>query len=232
MSSGRIADLTAPSGENASYHLEFRAPQLKCSEVVKNVTNVTVMRSIHGYGFVEFNATVFSTTWNKNDSFNLVQERFLGYFTTKLNSTHNTVGRISEFRTLSCQPQSALYNLNIFYVKGVQQSSFSIKDIKPFNLDRNGCFWVFDPPDYTAASCNTDADSGIISAAQNISLGDLKRTLESWNVFAPLDAMLQDMQYNYTISIAPLIVPAGNFTLENGTVVTLKEISSRPLSRC
>ncbi|KAF2652967.1 hypothetical protein K491DRAFT_780657 [Lophiostoma macrostomum CBS 122681] len=220
MSSGRIVDLPAPRGENSSYHLEFRAPQLVCTESVRNTTNVTAAdpRPI--------DTTVFSTTWNNNDSFTLSQERFLGWFFP--DSTQDTVARISEVRTLSCQPQSALYDLNISYVKGVQQSSYSIKDVQPFGLEDNGCFFVTNPPESTPASCNTNATTGSMFAVANISLATLKRTLESWNEFAPLDAMLQNMQYNYSVSNTLTSLPAGEFVLENGTAVPLLTIQELP----
>jgi hypothetical protein len=112
-------------------------------------------------------------------------------------------------------------------VKGVQQSSFSIKDVEPFRLEANGCFFVSNPPRSIPASCNTDA-TGTMFAVQNISLGDLKRTLESWNVFAPLDAMLQNMQYNYTVPSQLSALSAGDFTLENGTTIALYKILEMP----
>lgn len=224
MSSGRIADLTAPRGENASYQLEFRAPQLKCSETVKNVTSRPLT--------LPFNTTAFFTTWNKNDTFSLFQERYIGFFAPNFSIYHRTeILRVSEIKTLNCKPQSALFNLNISYVRGIQHASFSVKDVKPFRLEENGCFFVYGRSVFIPASCNIDR-RGRMTAAQNISLGSLKRTLESWNVFAPLDAMLRNMQYNFTIGSSVSSGSAGNFTLDNGTIIGLQRISENVVYTC
>jgi hypothetical protein len=173
-----------------------------------------------------FDTTVFSAIWNKNDSFTLSQERFLGYFIA--DPSQDMLGQVLEVRTLTCKPRIASYNLSISHVKGVQHSSYTLKDVQPFHLEDNGCFFVSNPPSYIPASCNTDATTGDMVAVQNISLAQLKSTLESWNVFAPLDAMLQNMQYNFSVSSLYVGSPVGDFTLENGTTVPLKEIQEIP----
>jgi len=51
---------------------------------------------------------------------------------------------------------------------------------------------------------------------------ELRKHLDAWSVFAPLDAMLRDMEYIYEVRERGVNEPAGDFQFDNGTRVNLQ----------
>lgn len=229
MSSGRIIDMPPPVGQNMSYTLDFRGPQFSCKQ---NTVNSTMALPS------PYETTVFNSTWdgvegNQTCTYVLSQRQYFGYY-VELNGTVKSgddifvlqgeqdketrnITFVAQDTVLNCSTQSVLYKLNITYVKGVQQVIFNMSDLQPYTLADHGKFQAFDSND-TANQDPTLWGQNFTQWPQT-----LKSTLENWNVYAPLDALMRNMEYHWNLKTPVLRdeKPYTNFTLPNGTTVEL-----------
>ncbi|KAF2275424.1 uncharacterized protein EI97DRAFT_434264 [Westerdykella ornata] len=225
MSTGDIVDLSPPRvGQNVSYTMQFRGPQVSCVEQVTNITQEGDFNQV----------AIFNTTWDSNHTFVKSVHRYVGYFTESNHS--NFVGDIFhlpdeeapktflaiEQTQLRCDTFSMLYNLNISYERGVQQIKYSLTDAQPLQLRKR--FFAYSKPGRL--------DLPDISGKDFAQWPEvMKKLLESWSVFAIVDALLLNMKYSWINQIGPEFAnnastSIGEWKLDNGTVVKLAGVTT------
>jgi hypothetical protein len=183
-----------------------------------------------------YESSVFNSTWDVNRTdgsatYTLSQRRFFGYYVEGGASsdpsdifvlpgeTSPTILLAAETKVLTCQPRSVLYDLNMTYIKGFQNVKYSTSNSRPLRLFGNGMFLAMD-------TNSTHGQSPTLLGKDYPQWPDkLKNTLDEWSVFAPLDAMMQNMEYTWNIT-SPLQFDksAGEFKLANGTTVKLQAV--------
>ena len=108
---------------------------------------------------------------------------------------------------------------------------FSTTDRQELLLVDDGCF-LGNPANTRSypLSCNTLHASKYDLWHYNMSFGhgdytggyrELRKHLDAWSVFAPLDVVLRNMEYIYEVWELGVNEPAGEFQFDNGTSVNL-----------
>jgi hypothetical protein len=251
---GRIVEIPPPAGQNMSYTMTFRAPQVSCVETITNMT----MQGPPGLEKTLFNASwdpqlgspenenvtldfpspykavVFNSTWDTNDTFTLKQIRWFGGFHDNFVGSGNdsesssegqtTVVYAGEQKDLICKACSMRFNLNLTYHNGIRHVSYATADPQPLFNYANGTFSLQNVT-------GTERDkSKVEEKRKNFENWNetLKTAIETWSVFAQIDATLSNMNYTWELWTGTAFnSKVGNFTLDNGTVVELFSINGR-----
>ncbi|KAH7380144.1 hypothetical protein BKA66DRAFT_609988 [Pyrenochaeta sp. MPI-SDFR-AT-0127] len=205
--SGEIIDMPSPEGQNSSYSLGFRAPQLSCQETI---TNSTVSGTLYD------SRLVFNSTWNRESSLTITQTEQFGWYpmanyTSPLNATFTFP---IQTKALDCNPISVQYNVDISYVKGIRDIQYTRKDPQPLNF--TDMAWYTFPWSETRKANITDVpvDTPEFKAWE----AKVKEDISTWNMFALLDASMPSLEYNWN-QTGKFWVKKTNFTLSNGTQV-------------
>ncbi len=202
--SGKIPDFPSPGGENSSYTLTFRGPQVSCDEKITDVTDTGVISNGSVYPFdVVWNITEQETAFSVRRLLDLrVPMHVLQPFDDPFHGIGaNYGGNVS---MLTCELISVAYNLSVSYIKGVRQITHTEQDPRPFqpllSVDYND------------------------TSVKNLSLSDgMIQQEHDWDKFAFADAALGGLAMHCD--------PAGshqdifNITLSNGTSVEILQSS-------
>lgn len=169
------------------------------------------------------NATLmpmFNSTWNISAAtYTLHKRRSRAIYSALDNEGFNRSYLLAEESELICNTVSVHYVMDVSYVNGVQEVSYSLKNPKPLYLLHDGMFMALEPegpPDKSAVVKGKDFEKWP-------SL--LNETLSSWNEFAMADSALTMMSKNWALgSISPETegTDIGTLKLDNGNVVQLK----------
>jgi len=211
-----------------SYALRFRGPQLSCAE--EKFQNFTVLWSEDdGAALLR---SVFNSTWFPvYNTYRLSKRRHLGsFYKYVISNPRNASSDDDQFyllveqSELVCTTVSVEYNLNVSYVDGIQQMSYSIKDPKLLPMLHGGNVSIVDLDSWED-----------IFRFEPIAWGEkfdtwptmLRETLLSWNEFTIAHSALTMMDKHFSVSVAPNY-RFFKFTLENGTEVELRAVSESP----
>jgi hypothetical protein len=151
MATNQVLSLPSYLGENSTYNIQFRAPQLRC-----NTTryNSSIALQYDGSGFSHGGSTaplltarVFESSWHLSDGnqrkrlFSVKRHRIMDYsFPLPFPRGNATYNASAEMEELHCQPYSMRYSLNITHLGGVQYTKHSIEDPKLLQFPENTAF--------------------------------------------------------------------------------------------
>jgi hypothetical protein len=207
MLAGDILNMSSPEGQNSSYVLEYRIPQISCDRTVNTTTMVYPNTSLN----------VFNSAWNASSDagFIITQLQEIGrvYKGTGQQSGEQgdvfvepgdfweSTSFVVEKTELLCRPTSAELHLNKSYRSGVQQLEYVKSDIQPLRIQ-------------TKMEFSSNGDTPEFREWTSA----LKREFELWNTYAVLDAALLGVVYTWNVS--SVWTEGGSnveVTLSNGT---------------
>lgn len=199
--------MPSPNGQNASYTLNFRAPQVSCEE---KTTNYTVS------GPLSTSWIMFNSSWDRYSSLTVTKSQYYGWFpvATYDTASDGTFTFLVQSKALECKPMSAQYKLNVSYLKGIREIQYTKQDTRPlpFNDDPRYTWHWPETRDPTIDDVPVDTPEFKNWTTR------ASEMLTSWNAFAILDASFQSMQYTWN-QTGKFSTRRANFTLPNGTQV-------------
>jgi hypothetical protein len=110
-------------GENSTYHLEFRGPQLRCSIVRRNISV-----PIDGTPFND--GLVFESKWDSKSLLYSIRQHRLGLGDPK-QDLRNITSYVAESMQQSCEPVSVLYIVDLSSPRGLRKVDLSFSDTQP-----------------------------------------------------------------------------------------------------
>ncbi|KAF1957857.1 hypothetical protein CC80DRAFT_469878 [Byssothecium circinans] len=112
---GEILDLPVYAGENSSYRIQFRAPQVLCNETTYN--------------------DIIEPKYVKHTKVDLPQTVTTGLYTSYPNNGSNaTYGIKVQTQELSCRMYTKRHDVNVTYTRGQRQIELAANDIQPFSI--------------------------------------------------------------------------------------------------
>lgn len=120
-----VFNLPNHPGENSTYKLEFRGPQLRCDVSTYNSS----IPLEYDEEYHTLSGAVFVSAWNKDSLTLSIKHHNISSFSTVL-SDHNTKSYQADVETteLVCGPKSVLYNVHVSFPRGVQKIEYGISD--------------------------------------------------------------------------------------------------------
>lgn len=183
---GSLSDLPFQQGQNATYSLSFRAPQLSCQ---RNVTKETVRGMNSTTDDIPGFDSQFDTRQNRTGTFRVTSWRYKGLPVADKSVLSefgvNPCDVEIETTTLACTPHTMLYDLRIQNVNGIQSVTYTVKDPKPLtNPDAEIWTWTSNSttfPEYERFVAN------------------MNTKLESWYPYSILDVALASLGSSWTV---------------------------------
>jgi hypothetical protein len=121
-----VFTLPGHTGENSTYKLQFRGPQLRCETLHYNSSI-----PLESTDFNTLTGAVFVSEWLTDSlSFFVKQHNISSY--SILHSAQNTTSYEAHVETVeqSCGPKSVLYNVNVTFPRSVQKLEHHLSDEK------------------------------------------------------------------------------------------------------
>jgi hypothetical protein len=144
----QIFNLPVHSGENSTYNLKFRAPQLRCTSppYYNNTYPLEYHRPLEIGGHSRLVTPVFVSRWEQNLQWYQDSQDAPLYSIAKHVPLNFTARRTSEnvtsfevFRTtaeMTCKPQSVLYDVKVSFPRGIQTVQHTTSDMKMLSAMR------------------------------------------------------------------------------------------------
>ncbi|OAL55276.1 hypothetical protein IQ07DRAFT_627422, partial [Pyrenochaeta sp. DS3sAY3a] len=209
--SGKIAEFPPLENENASYILNFRSPQISCTNETIIWTETQDMVRIYNneispYSIVwtsemaSANLTITSLTkllwypgsrpWLLNESFAFEGHKYI----------------------LVCKPVSVAYALNVSYKKGFRELNYTKRDSRPLQPIQGRTF------SYNKTTSEDDSRSTTYLDDKQQWVSRIQETLWTWTEWSILTATLGTLNF-YCDTATPRGLGYGDvdFTLPNGT---------------
>jgi hypothetical protein len=119
-----FSSLASP-GENFTYHLQFRAPQFRCTVAIHNI-------SVPLDGVLYNDGLVFESKWDSQSlHYSVKQSR---YEEIDLRQDHRRVTNYNiELTEQTCEPVSMLYDVETSFSRGLRKIEHSCSDAEPFH---------------------------------------------------------------------------------------------------
>lgn len=207
---GEILEFPSPKSENMSYSIEYRTLQVSCKQETQNWTYFDDMTSESWMFTIDWKDTVSKVL--PPPLLNISTIRYPGIY------SHNYTSRIYEYavntESLICEPFSALLSVNISYTRGVRHIDHVLKDVGPIpDVTQSAYFFPYGIgkpwPNISDVPVNTPEYEDWVSTT--------KDRLTNWDVYAPMDASFQSLDYKWEGDVGKLA--EWNKTDWNGTLV-------------
>ncbi|KAF2679746.1 hypothetical protein K458DRAFT_393589 [Lentithecium fluviatile CBS 122367] len=236
--SSQVYNLPVHTGENSTYRLQLRAPQLFCNTSIYNETIPLIYQQDYSYEYglsaLVFQSGYGTSSYRNATSFNVTKSRILAYFTA-LNASETTEDfeAIVERNSIVCNTYTMNHDINVTYPKGVQTLEIVKSDPMPllrkdwnfpWSYQWNGTgdeTWPFPPSRNDIKSYPQDLQEYIRNSSEALA------TYSNWAV---LDAFNNTMSYTWYESNVQWLSYLGlkPHTLENGTMVNYTTWNSSP----
>jgi hypothetical protein len=132
ITSNQVFDLLAHPGENSTFHLRFRGPQLRCT-VSRSNGSIPIDYTTEGVGstFDKLTGLVFESEWNAYSLLYYVTQHQIGNYTVQRSPWNVTSYEASvETTEQSCEAMSVLYAVEVTFPRGIRTIQHSLSDIK------------------------------------------------------------------------------------------------------
>jgi hypothetical protein len=130
----QVFDLLAHPGENSTFHLRFRGPQLRCT-VSRSSGSIPLEYRTGGNDDEVDDALVglvFVSKWDSKPLLYSVTQHQIGNYTIQRSPRNVTsYEAIVETTEQSCKAMSVLYAVKVTFSRGVRTIQHSLSDIKP-----------------------------------------------------------------------------------------------------
>ncbi|KAH7130187.1 hypothetical protein B0J11DRAFT_430405 [Dendryphion nanum] len=161
---GQISGLPINTGENSSYTMSFRAPQFSCQNKTYNATILIGKEDIyHRFPRTRLTPTMFRSHYNSTSGYYFLQRQWMTEFSQMGNPAQNLSDPIEmmvKVMELNCKPHSALYDVKISYLSGVEKIDHTIGDFQSLSIPRVS--WTYDLND-SQSWPNSKNESNILS---------------------------------------------------------------------
>jgi hypothetical protein len=133
ITNNQVFDLLAHPGENSTFRLSFRGPQLRCN--ISRSSGSIPLEQITDDITEIFNDSlvglVFVSEWNSSSLSYSVTQHQIGNYTVQRSSQNVTNYKaIVETTEQSCEAVSALYAVEVAFPRGIRTIQHSLSDIK------------------------------------------------------------------------------------------------------
>jgi hypothetical protein len=133
ITSNQVFDLLAHPGENSTFHLRFRGPQLRCT-VSRRSGSIPLEYRTQGnekHPDDVMTGSVFVSEWNSNSLFYSVTQHQIGNYTVQRSPRNVTSYEASvETTKQSCEAMSVLYAVDVTFPRGIRTIQHSLSDIR------------------------------------------------------------------------------------------------------
>jgi hypothetical protein len=130
----QVFDLLAHPGENSTFHLRFRGPQLRCT-VSRSSGSIPLEYITQNNDDERDDALiglVFVSKWDPEPLLYSVTQHQIGNYTIQRSPrTVTSYEAIVETTEQSCKAMSVLYAVEVTFPRGVRTIQYSLSDIKP-----------------------------------------------------------------------------------------------------
>jgi hypothetical protein len=231
MSTGQIVPIAPLASENSSYTLTFEGPRVVCRNLT--MTNITIPSLPHGISVNAFNATPpeYTLPGENMDFMYFTQTKTMGYYPAKRVEdidlfSNETFTMVFERQTTQCESFTTMYQVNISYVRGIQQTTYST------GMDKRLIYLALD-----TFRWNKTEHYEVPKETQGYK--DWAAEIPEWvyktNSRAILESVSSAIAYQWVLSVGrsgsePIL---GTYRLPNGSAIelaSLSDINSRPES--
>ncbi|KAI8932498.1 hypothetical protein NX059_010680 [Plenodomus lindquistii] len=146
VTNNQMFNLVVHPGENSTFHLKFRGPQLRCTT---SRFNGTIPLEYRTQGSDEINddamtGLVFVSRWDPKDlSYSVTQQQILNFTMQRDSDNVTSYNAIVETSKQTCEAVSALFSIEVTFPRGVQTVQVSMNDIRPMPTSKD----IFDKED-------------------------------------------------------------------------------------
>jgi hypothetical protein len=131
VTNNQVFSMPAHPGENSSYRLQFRGPQLRCELSKYNISIPLEYRTIDTTEKPTdaLTALVFESEWDRKDlSYSVTQHNINNYTVQRTTKNITVYQAIVNTTKQSCRSVSVLYDVEIDFPRGVQTIQHSFSD--------------------------------------------------------------------------------------------------------
>jgi hypothetical protein len=130
----QVFDLLAHPGENSTFHLRFRGPQLRCTVSRRNGSIPLEYRAQDNPYDTDdvLTGLVFASKWDWKSLLHSVTQHQIGNYTVQRSPRNVTSYKATvETTEQSCEAVSVLYAVEVTFPRGIRTIKHSLSDTKP-----------------------------------------------------------------------------------------------------
>jgi hypothetical protein len=129
ITSNQVFDLLAHPGENSTFHLRFRGPQLRCN--VSQSSGSIPLEYASPEDDKKNVGLVFVSKWNsKSLSYSVTQHQVGGFTIQRSPRNVTSYEGIVETTEQSCEAISVLYAVEVTFPRGIRTIKYSLSDVR------------------------------------------------------------------------------------------------------
>ncbi|KAF1843229.1 uncharacterized protein K460DRAFT_407592 [Cucurbitaria berberidis CBS 394.84] len=209
--SGKILDFPSPAGENSSYTLEFRGPQLECDEKTIDSDDPEKFTKNHSL-------TPFTINWVPTKNLTITHLQDLRWYPRSGQpwTGNRTVTYMGTANVLTCKPVSVLYSMDVSYLKGVRQIAYTKHD--PYPLRPRTSLRFSNQSKQSSTSLGTPDNSDLVLPNLEAWNNQVKQHLDIWTEWSLMITTLRPLEFSCEND--EFLSDSARITLRNGTEVS------------